>query len=208
MPLFSVLSAYYQGAVTKEEFFRGVDCIKNQIFQDYEFLVYHDGPLLDKSFDLTIPVKETEIRYNDFGNSLRDLGIHEAKGKYILHFNIDNILYPNALEEIAKEINRPPILPIDFDNIIIFPILYRGWININGLRFLDKSLSQEKYTIFTGFPPVHSNIDAMQLVMKRELWLKEGGWYDKSSEGDGLMYQKFASQYGYRTVGPILGEHW
>jgi len=208
MPLFSILVAYYQGSVTKEEYLRGIASLKNQTFKDYEILAYHDGPLLDKSFDLTIPVKETITRHNDYGNSLRDLGILEAKGKYILHFNVDNILYPNALQEISKEILRMPRFIEDRNSIIIFPILYRGWINVNGVRYLDKSLSEDTFTIFTGFPPVHSNIDAMQLVMKRELWLYEGGWYDKSSEGDGLMYQKFAEKYGYRTVGPVLGEHW
>jgi hypothetical protein len=47
----------------------------------------------------------------------------------------------------------------------------------------------------------------MQLVMKRQLWLDEGGWYDKSELSDGAMYEKFAAKYGYRTVGGVLGEH-
>jgi hypothetical protein len=51
------------------------------------------------------------------------------------------------------------------------------------------------------------NIDCMQLVMKRELWLAEGGWRDKSERGDGEMYQQFTQKYGYRQVGPVLGEH-
>jgi hypothetical protein len=54
---------------------------------------------------------------------------------------------------------------------------------------------------------VYQNIDAMQLVMKRSLWLAEGGWHDKREDGDGRMYEAFAKKYGYRTVGPVLGEH-
>jgi hypothetical protein len=50
-------------------------------------------------------------------------------------------------------------------------------------------------------------IDSMQLVMRRDLWLAEGGYYDKSPNGDGIMYQKFAEKYGYRTVSMPLGEH-
>jgi len=60
--------------------------------------------------------------------------------------------------------------------------------------------------ILTGIPPVVQNIDCMQLVMKRQLWLTEGGWYDKRELGDAYMYQQFAQKYGYRLVGPVLGE--
>jgi hypothetical protein len=61
--------------------------------------------------------------------------------------------------------------------------------------------------LLTGNPPRMGYIDAMQLVMRRELWLAEGGWYDKSNCGDGLMYQKFSAKYGYRSIEHVLGEH-
>jgi hypothetical protein len=54
---------------------------------------------------------------------------------------------------------------------------------------------------------VLNNIDCMQLVMKRQLWLNEGGWFDKTPDGDGRMYQEFCAKYGYRTCGEVLGEH-
>jgi hypothetical protein len=60
----------------------------------------------------------------------------------------------------------------------------------------------------TGNPPLYSYIDCLQLVMKRSLWLAEGGWYDKRETSDGLMYEKFANKYGYRNVAAILGEHY
>jgi hypothetical protein len=63
------------------------------------------------------------------------------------------------------------------------------------------------YEILSGNPPIFRNIDAMQLVMRRDLWIAEGGWYDRRESADGAMYPKFCDKYGYRTVGPILGEH-
>jgi hypothetical protein len=36
----------------------------------------------------------------------------------------------------------------------------------------------------------------------------EGGWADKSHDGDGIMYERLAAKYGYRTVPEVLGEHW
>jgi hypothetical protein len=161
---------------------------------------------------MPVPVKCTANRFNDWGHSLRDLGIREARGDYILHFNADNVLYPNALEEITKEIRREPRL-IDLNgkvydppDIVIFPVKMIGLQRVNGIVMQFKG-DAPFHTILTGIPPVPQNIDCMQLVMRRQLWLAEGGWHDKRELSDGFMYQKFARKYGYREVGDVLGEH-
>lgn len=211
-PKFSILVAYYQGSVSYAEYRRGIDSVLAQTFTDYEVLAYHDGPLLDDTLDFVVKLTPTEVQHGDWGNSLRDRGIREARGEYILHFNVDNYLYPNALDEIAKEIDREPRLytpdnkVVDGNDIVIYPILYRGWQVNSGVVYLRKD-HPELFTIFTGVPPAPGNIDSMQLVMRRELWLAEGGYYDKSPNGDGIMYERFAKKYGYRTVGAPLGEH-
>jgi hypothetical protein len=212
MPLFSIVVVHYQGVNAHNVFLRGIDSIVKQTFTDYEVLCLHDGPLLDSSVSSPIPITCTPARHNDWGHSLRDRGIRAASGDYILHFNADNILYPDALQTIANEITRPPRLVkktgqvFDTNDIVIFPI--KMW---NLVKFRDITWQQKKapefYTILTGIPPVLQYIDCMQLVMKRSLWRAEGGWYDKRELGDGYMYQSFTAKYGYRTVGPILGEH-
>ncbi len=217
MPLFSIIAVHYQGTVPHEVFCRGIESLREQTFKDFELLVYHDGPLIDSRVAMPVPVICTEQRFNDFGHSLRDRGIREAMGDYIVHFNVDNLLYAPALAEVAAEIRRPPRLRdqdtgavIDSDDIIIFPIKMLGLQRINGTVVQFKGQSGVRapfYEIMTGNPPVYQNIDAMQLVMKRSLWLAEGGWHDKREDGDGRMYEAFAKKYGYRTVGPVLGEH-
>src|SRR5438105_3579170 len=107
-PLFSIIVVHYQGVNSHEIFCRGIGSLLVQTFRDFEILAYHDGPLLDRSVIMPVPVFCTEQRHDDWGHSLRDRGIREAKGEYVLHFNADNILYPHALAEIAKEIARPP----------------------------------------------------------------------------------------------------
>lgn len=175
-------------------------------------LCYHDGPLIRPEVQFPRPVICTDRRHNDWGHSLRDLGIRQATGEYILHFNADNVLYPHALEEIAREIRRPPRLvdrsatPLDTNDIVIFPI--RMW---NLIKFRDVTLQLKGaprfFVTLNSIPPVLQNIDCMQLVMKRSLWLEEGGWYDRRALGDGYMYERFTRKYGYRHVGPVLGEH-
>lgn len=212
MPLFSIIVVHYQGVNSHDVFMRGYESLATQTFRDFEILCYHDGPLLDRDVKFPQPVVCTPTRNNDWGHSLRDLGIHAATGEYILHFNADNILYSNALEAIAAEVRRPPRLIdktgqiLDANDIIIFPIKMWNLIRFRNIIWQRKG-APEYHVILTGFPPKVQNIDCMQLVMKRELWLREGGWYDKRNIGDGYMYQTFAAKYGYRHIGPVLGEH-
>jgi glycosyltransferase involved in cell wall biosynthesis len=212
MPRFSVIIPHYQGSISHELLCRAVHSLEEQTYKDYEILCYHDGPLLDRSLPMPVPIRETAERYGDMGHSLRDRGIREATGDYIVHLNSDNLLYPRALEAIAKELDRPPRWVtdsgqvLDDSNIVIFPILMRGMQSVHSslLRCHDP----EVCTILTGTPPVRFNIDCLQLVMRRSLWLKEGGWHDKRNESDGFLYEQFARKYGYRTCCQILGEHW
>jgi len=212
MPLFSIIIVHYQGVNPHEVFMRGYNSIAAQTFRDFEVLCYHDGPLLDTRVPFPLQVNCTPQRCNDWGHSLRDIGIHHSTGDYILHFNADNILYPDALQEIADEIRREPRLldaagrVLDTNEIVIFPIKMWTLVKFRHITWQRKG-DPEFYLIRTGTPPVVRYIDCMQLVMKRSLWLAEGGWYDKRELGDGHMYQSFANKYGYRTVGPVLGEH-
>lgn len=212
MPLFSIIVVHFQGVNSHDIFMRGYESIAAQTFTDYEILCYHDGPLLDLNARFPLPVTCTPQRHNDWGHSLRHAGICAASGDYILHFNADNVLYADALREIAREIRRAPRLfdksgqALDTDDIVIFPIKMWNLIKFRGITWQRKGVP-EFYTILTGIPPIVHYIDCMQLVMKRSLWLAEGGWYDKRELGDGYMYQRFVAKYGYRTVGPVLGEH-
>ena len=211
MPLFTIIVVHYQGTVPHATFVRGIESIRQQTFRDFELLVYHDGPLLDPAVPMPVPVRCTPTRHNDFGHSLRDRGIREATGDYIVHTNADNLFYPHALDQIAREIRRPPrtyrsSVPMgDNPEVVIYPIAMFGFLRING--YICQTKTDDYYTILTGSPPFLGNVDCMQLVMRRDLWLAEGGWAEKHPESDGRMYQRFAQKYGYRTVGPVCGEH-
>jgi hypothetical protein len=212
MPLFSIIVVHFQGVNSHDIFMRGYNSLAAQTFKDFEILCYHDGPLQDSGVQFPLPVTCTPQRHNDWGHSLRHAGILAATGDYILHFNADNILYANALDELAAEIKRAPRLvqksgqALDTNDIVIIPIKMWNLIKFRDITWQRKG-APEFYTILTGIPPMLQYIDCMQLVMKRNLWLAEGGWYDRRELGDGYMYQSFAAKYGYRTVGPVLGEH-
>ena len=212
MPLFSVIIVHYQGVISRETFARGIESLRKQTFGDFEILCYHDGPLLDPQAPQPVPIRCTERRFNDSGHTLRDIGIREARGEYIVHFNADNILYQHALQTIAAEIRRPARIfdrhgnVGDTDNIVIFPIIMHDYQRLltHQVRLPAGSGAG---MIFTGNPPTLGLIDCMQLVMKRELWLAVGGWYDKRPASDGIVYPELCKRFGYRAVCPVLGEH-
>lgn len=202
---------HYDGVISDERFLRGHSSLLSQVdAPPFEILRYHDGPL-SRPMPEGIPIKETSRRCNDWGHSLRDMGIREAQGEYIIHFNPDNLLYPYALAELHKELlrTRPSINNVvDNKEIVIYPILMRGMQTDGRQLWREVGNEEDAKMIFTGFPASKYNIDCMQLVMRRETWLKEGGWRDKSEESDGNMYPEFVRKYGARYVARVLGEHW
>lgn len=249
-PLFSIIIPHYQPSVTEEEFRRCMKSLEDQTDKDFEVLLYHDGPLTDPDAvkDSPYPVQATKKRIGDFGHSLRDFGIRQAKGEWIIHLNADGVLYPNAIETLKEhirfweeEFKVKPGTPSDLyftapgggefpphktswikkPNIIVFAILLRGRFGF-GQVLLESTGSQAKNRLFysedpaskkvshlsTGYPVAPCNIDCMQLVMRRDLWLKEGGWHNKSRNADSEMYPEFALKYGASFVPQILGEHY
>lgn len=195
-PVFSIVAVYYQGSQSDEVFLRGINSVAGQTFRDFEVLLYHDGPLHHPADFSPYPIRCMDRRYNDWGHSLRDRGIREAQGRYILHFNCDNVLNRRALEVIVMQTEGEPAM-------IVFPIL------MHGPPF---SSTDGRPGFFSGRPPKQSNVDCMQVVMRRDLWLAEGGWSDKSKESDGVLYERFAKKYGYRCTDTDpwlpLGEHY
>lgn len=211
---FSVIVPHFDGSISDETFSRGIQCLLDQTCQDFEVLIYHDGPTsrpipdIWKQFGERVKLEVTRKRENNWGHGNRDRGVKESKGHYIVHFNPDNILYPFALEELVKESEKPYSMVPTTKNIIVFPILMRGMQGNGKLVWRDVENAEKNYMIFTGYPTMKYNIDAMQLVMTGNLWDRYSGWYDKSKESDGNMYPRFVHENGARYCSKILGEHW
>jgi hypothetical protein len=92
--------------------------------------------------------------------------------------------------------------------ILVYAIMMRGLVALKGTYARVPDAAPRQGLLFGGVPVKYAAIDAMQLVMQRSLWLAEGGWYDRSINSDGLMYQEFARKYRVLAVPLVLGEHW
>lgn len=227
---FSIVVPHYDGAISDEAFLQGMASLESSMYKDFEVLIYHDGPLsrpipsLDK-FSFDYKFKETKTRYDDWGHSLRDLGIREAAGEYIVHFNPDNILNHYGLKAISETIDKIRFIKETYteetfnsynaltDNIVISPLILEGTLNfgppnnVEGANFLQRTFNPADSAFLIGVPPAANQIDCMQLVAKKSIWLAEGGWYDKSEKSDGEIYQKLGLKYGYIGCGVPIGVH-
>ena len=190
--MFSIIIPYYEEWVRLSELKRCLDSLREQTCQDFEVLLYHDGPMkkdipkylfkdLDLSFEITIK------RYADWGHSLRDKGILKAKGEYIIHLNADNLLFSDCLE----------VLKTCIDNTNKQP-MYVMKLNMFKDMFYQRTLIPY---------PKKEFIDCMQLIMKRDMWIKIGGWYDKSMNSDGTIYEEVMNKNVYVFIPKIMGEH-
>ena len=248
-PTFSIIVTDYDKSIPRDRFRRKMRCLAAQTSPDFEVLVYHDGPksipYADEVADLDLhPATQfivTDARANDWGHSNRDRGIRAARGRWIIHTNADNVLYPTLIERLRAEVvDAPPEMqmvapryPILIKSlakrsdrlfgtaftkrqpsmmtekeIIIYAVLMRGMVpNGSGYR-REREFEHTKALVFGGVPVQPGLIDAMQLVMRRDLWLGYGGWYDRSEDGDGIMYERFARHHAVSVVPEVLGEHW
>lgn len=207
---FSIIIVHYDGTKTDEELSSILQNIEDQTYRDFEVLLYHDGPESRPAVDLTkysypITYKATDIRYNDWGHSLRDMGIKAARGEYIINMNSDNVMYPQMLQKLYDASLVDEYSNFCKNTILIYPILACGKIT-NGQNTVRVS-NLNKKVLLSGLPAILNFIDAMQLVMKRTAWLLEGGWYDKSETSDGKMYQTFVQKYTATFLNEVLGEH-
>ena len=105
-PLLTVAMAVYNGARFINE---TIENILNQTYKDYELLIIDDGST-DKSREIATywAKKDHRIRLlfkekNDGISVVRNISIQEARGKYLLMLDSDDLMEPNALEIAIKE---------------------------------------------------------------------------------------------------------
>ena len=217
-PRFSIVVPHYDASIPDAALLRGLRSLGAQTLRDFEVLLLHDGPpsrALPELKDLNLPslrFSASAQRHNDWGHSLRDAGIRTAQGDYIIHFNPDNLLYPNALETLDRASRLPIALAPtpelqENPDILIFSIVMRGMC-FNGRGPIWRTHDPNQALIYTGMPPSYGLIDCLQLVARRSVWLDIGGWYDKSATSDAAIYTKLVQERGARYVMAVLGEHW
>jgi len=208
--MFSVIVTFYQGTQSDEDLQRLLDSLKAQTFKDFEVIVFHDGnrirPWNVNTDGLSTRLLASPIRYNDWGHSLRDQGIKESRGEFLLHTNADNYYYQGALNSFDKAIKAKGV-EVVFSRIKMMgmEILPRT-TDMNTVSY-PTPRDYSKSAILRGLPKVDI-IDAMQGCISKQVWESIGGWHDKSFNGDSKMYEEIASKNSWYEAEFVVGEHY
>lgn len=209
-PRFSILVTDYDKHVNRERMLLGIDSLKKQSFKDFEVIICHDGPK-EKTYEeegvdfewLSPTIINSETRHNDWGHSLRDKMMKMAKGDWFLHFNIDNILYENCLQEVSNKIDEVKSTLADYQVMGRFekddPFSVVFYIK-HWKLYPDGS-------VLRGTPPRLMQIDLLQMVIHRDIWKDIGYWYNKKERSDGVIYEQIGRNYPWTVVSKVLAEN-
>lgn len=201
---FGIIAVDYEGHVPRDGMVKGLKSLSAQTYGDFDIFICHDGekstPYSDELAGVDLKVKtyflHTSMRMNNWGHSSRDAAMRFAYAntdcEYYIHFNIDNYLFPNALEAINDKIESTG------SDVVVFSINH---YKPGGIRVPTPAY-------FTGVPPIQYNIDAMQMVAHRDVWARIGFWSLTYEQSDGEIYEHICSRNRWEHIAEVLGNNY
>ena len=162
-----------------------------QTSSDWTMHIIHDGP--DEEIETILAAftarwpqhfsyEFTEQRYNDYGHSLRELGIQKATGEYLLITNDDNYYVPIFVEKVLGVLAHS-----GFDGAIV-DMLHNE---------IDAGYHKGPPYNFFDTKPEYGWADIGSVVIRTEV-AKQIGWRDKSHSGDGIYINDAGNVPGFR----------
>ena len=163
----------------------------NQTEKNWKLTIIHDGHNSDfmslmESYHKIDPNRITfyctEKRFNDYGHSLREIGLKNLEGDFVLITNADNYFIPKAVEFL----NRAIVETKGEVDVVMFDMIHSH--NRPGNRDLPPySFFQVKYK--------RNFIDLSAAIVKNDLAIKVG-FRDKSLAGDATYFEDiYKSKY-------------
>ena len=155
-----------------------------QTLQNFKLLIIHDGydqrmdeilAVFKRDYPERVDYQFSETRFNDYGHSLRDMGIKLADTEYLLITNDDNYYAPRFVEQMFHAIDARPEAPPD---IVYCDMLHSH--NNPGLRW------QLPYNRFETAPK-RNYIDIGSFIARTEL-ARKVGFRDKTFAGDATYF--------------------
>lgn len=191
-PLFTVATITYKSSNWVRQ---TINSVLASSFTDFEYIVADDcspddtWEVVQEFSDSRIRCWRNEQNIGEYAN--RNKVLHEARGKYILYIDGDDILYKDALLEYAKFASAFPtaggiwgVHSIFFD-FVAFPYLFTPEA-LSALNFLSTY-------------PVTA-VGFTDSVFKTEALLALGGFDESFAIGDTFMKRKFCCFYNVLLV--------
>ena len=145
--------------------------------------IIHDGPSLETREcvmdlkriypNLNIVYQETEYRYDDYGHTLRSIGLMDSQQEYVLLTNDDNYYAPVFIEEIHEVLERERA-----------DIVFCDMVHNYALAHHAEPMPYQ--TLITE--PFIERIDIGCFVFRTELG-KSTGFNDRTYLADGIFFE-------------------
>jgi len=167
---------------------RAVSCVDSQTYTNWEHIIQIDSPDKVLTHAITEDARRKVFRCDKWhegftGNWCRANAFDEATGGWILYLDDDDILYPNALQEVAAAIERDPA---------------KDWGYFGILRLGEP---------FFNHPPAVNHITGGQIFHKKYIngepiqWAREILY-----SGDWELIDRCLVKYPALLVDEVLGE--
>jgi hypothetical protein len=180
-----------------------LNCMLSQTSWDFRLTIIHDGP--DAQFDEVgraygsrypelMRFISTEKRYNDFGHTLRDIGIGMAEYEWLLLTNGDNYYCPIFVESMLAAASSG-------DCELVMCDMIHSHVNPGGTPQLP-------YRPFETLPK-RDSIDIGCFITRTEI-AKGVGFRDKTHDGDATYFEDLLATNRlkkFRKVDQVLFVH-
>ena len=150
---------------------------------DFKVVVYHDGPnkevekaisiFKDSNDSFELEFRFTKTRHNDYGHSLREIGLLQSTSPFILLTNDDNYYTPPFVEEMLGPLERNEA-----------DVVYCDMVHSHKILDLPNPIGYQ--TLKTE--PRLNRIDIGAFVFRAEIG-KKVGFIDKSFAADGIFFE-------------------
>ncbi|MDR1503601.1 MAG: glycosyltransferase [Prevotella sp.] len=167
-PIISIIMPFYNISTTYLQ--ESIDSILNQTFADFELIAIDDGSTDFSGEELIKMYKDRRIRLisnrHDFIDSL-NRSVKEAKGKYIVLMDADNIMLPHRLETQYGYMEAHPEIDVCGSFMEILGTGQKNQVPVNHEEIITSMLLNN--------PIVHSTV----ILRKKTLLEKRKSLYTK-----------------------------
>jgi glycosyltransferase involved in cell wall biosynthesis len=141
-PAVSIIVPLYNGAGTIAE---TLESLRSQTYQNLEVIVIDDGST-DQSAEIAQRFSNV-FRYvyqpNAGQSCTLNSGWSMAKGRYLSYLSADDILYPNAVETLIKNLEENPSISVIYPDYNLIDINSRVMRRINAPDFNPRDLVEK-----------------------------------------------------------------
>jgi glycosyltransferase involved in cell wall biosynthesis len=201
-PKIAIITPTYQRDLSIIQ--RCINSTLNQTYSNFTHYIRSDGGREKDVQNLISKLKDKRLRYsfetkhhNNYGNTLRNNLVQNIKADYIVFLDDDNVIFSRYLETMLHFLS----LPDAYKRNIAFAIC-----RIVHWGPLPKHLSPAP-NILRGIPPIKSNIDLLQVMVRADAIKKIGFDTKNGYFADGITFEKLAKRYNYIEVPEVLAEH-